>query len=66
MKFVGGAKQSYLQGFEENKWKRIVACSEKQGQFYEGGHKAVIEELQKVAMDSFMTKEKMEKIKWID
>lgn len=59
VKFVGGAKQSYLQGFEENKWKPIVACSEKQGQFYEGGHKAVIEELQKVAMDSLMTKEKM-------
>lgn len=51
-------EQSYLQGYVNNTWKLIVSCSAKMAASHSGGHQAIINELEKVAMDEGMTKEK--------
>jgi hypothetical protein len=51
--------QSYLMGLFEKKWKLIIGCAKKMGQFFPGGHHSVVLELEKFAMEENMTKEKM-------
>lgn len=59
VKKVLGQKQSYLLGLFGDKWQLIIACTEKQGKFFPGGHHSVVLELEKVVMGDHMTKEKM-------
>lgn len=52
-------EQAYLQGFDGQSWKLIVCCSAKLAASYPGGHRAIINELEKIVMNEGMTKEKM-------
>ena len=56
---VLASKQSYLQGWDGQAWKLIVACSENMGSNFQGGHQGVISKLEECAMDENMTKTKM-------
>ena len=58
-KKVLGKDQAYLMGLFGAKWKLIIGCTKKMGQIYPGGHHSVVLELEKVAMEENMTKEKM-------
>ena len=59
VKKVLGKDQAYLMGLFGAKWKLIIGCTKKMGQIYPGGHHSVVLELEKVAMEESMTKEKM-------
>ena len=59
VKKVLGKDQAYLMGLFGAKWKLIIGCTKKMGQIYPGGHHSVVLELEKVAMEENMTKEKM-------
>ena len=52
-------KQSYLQGWFEDKWVLLVGYSESMGSEYEGGHQAVINALEGHASKDGMTKGKL-------
>ena len=58
VKKVLGKDQAYLMGLFGAKWKLIIGCTKKMGQIYPGGHHSVVLELEKVAMEENMTKEK--------
>ena len=59
VKKVLGKDQAYLMGLFGAKWKLIIGCTKKMGQIYPGGHHSVVLDLEKVAMEENMTKEKM-------
>ena len=52
-------KQSYLQGWIDQSWKLIVACSEGMASAFPGGHQAVIKKLEESVMEEDATKSKM-------
>ena len=56
---VLASKQSYLQGWDGQVWKLIVACSENMGSKFPEGNQGVIKKVEESAMDENMTKTKM-------
>ena len=59
VKKILGKDQAYLMGLFDEKWKLIIGCTKKMGQFFPGGHHSVVLELEKCAMEESMTKEKV-------